>query len=68
MIVNKVRSVYLNFYLNINHSYCFFLQGIGRRYSHVVCKKADVDLTKRAGELSEEEVRKCIAIFPFPNR
>ena len=32
------------------------LQGIGRRYANVVCKKADVDLNKRAGELTEEEV------------
>jgi len=33
-------------------------QGVGRRYSHIVCRKANVDLTKRAGELSEEEVIK----------
>ncbi len=32
------------------------LQGIGRRFSHVVCKKADIDMTKRAGEMTEEEV------------
>ena len=32
------------------------MQGIGRRYAHIVCKKADVDVDKRAGELSEEEV------------
>jgi len=31
-------------------------QGVGRRYSHVVCRKANIDLTKRAGELSDEEV------------
>ena len=31
-------------------------QGIGRRYAHIVCKKADIDPSKRAGELSEEEV------------
>merc|ERR1711893_22193 len=36
------------------------IKGIGRRYSHVVCKKADVDLSKRAGELSDEEVEKVI--------
>jgi len=33
------------------------VQGVGRRYSHIVCRKANIDLTKRAGELSEEEVR-----------
>ncbi len=32
------------------------IKGVGRRYSNICCKKADVDITKRAGELSEEEV------------
>ena len=34
----------------------FCLQGVGRRYASLVCKKADVDMKKRAGELTEEEV------------
>lgn len=32
------------------------IKGVGRRYSCVVLKKADVDLNKRAGECTEEEV------------
>ena len=36
---------------------CVCVQGVGRRYAHVVLRKADIDLTKRAGELTEEEVR-----------
>ena len=32
------------------------IKGVGRRYANVVLKKADVDLTKRAGECTEEEV------------
>jgi small subunit ribosomal protein S18e len=32
------------------------IKGVGRRYSSVVLKKADVDLNKRAGECTEEEV------------
>lgn len=32
------------------------LQGVGRRYANLVLKKADIDMTKRAGELSDEEV------------
>lgn len=28
------------------------IKGVGRRYSNLVCKKADVDLDKRAGELT----------------
>merc|ERR1711964_230690 len=31
------------------------IKGVGRRYSNLVCKKADVDLTKRAGELTSED-------------
>lgn len=34
------------------------IKGVGRRYANIVLKKADVDLTKRAGECTEEEVRK----------
>lgn len=33
------------------------IKGVGRRYANIVLKKADVDLDKRAGECSEEEVR-----------
>lgn len=33
------------------------IKGVGRRFSNVVLKKADVDLDKRAGECSDEEVR-----------
>lgn len=32
------------------------IKGVGRRYANIVLKKADVDLTKRAGECTEEEV------------
>lgn len=34
------------------------IKGIGRRFSNIVLKKADVDLNKRAGECTDEEV--CI--------
>jgi Ribosomal protein S13 len=32
------------------------IKGCGRRFSNIVLKKADIDLNKRAGECSEEEV------------
>ena len=41
----------------VNEFFICVLQGIGRRFSTVACKKADIDMNKRAGELSEEEVR-----------
>ena len=37
-------------------------QGVGRRYANLVCKKADVDMSKRAGELTEEEVESTTAV------
>lgn len=37
------------------------IKGVGRRYSNIVLKKADIDLDKRAGECTEEEVR--ISVF-----
>ena len=53
-----MKMIHLAFYLSVDYPGVTFLQGIGRRYSHVVIKKADVDLTKRAGELTDEEVCK----------
>lgn len=32
------------------------IKGVGRRYANIVLKKADIEVTKRAGELSDEEV------------
>ncbi|ORZ09286.1 ribosomal protein S13 [Absidia repens] len=32
------------------------VKGVGRRFANVACKKADVDLNKRAGELTNEEL------------
>ncbi|KAL5274753.1 RpS18 family protein [Megaselia abdita] len=42
------------------------IKGVGRRYSTIVLKKADVDCTKRAGEMSDEEVDKVITIILNP--
>ncbi|XP_064227993.1 small ribosomal subunit protein uS13-like [Aotus nancymaae] len=39
------------------------IKGVGQRYAHVVLRKADVDLTKRAGELTEDEVEHVITIM-----
>lgn len=32
------------------------MQGVGRRFAHVVCRKADISIHVRAGELSDAEV------------
>lgn len=36
------------------------IKGVGRRYANIVLKKADIDLDKRAGECTEEEVSKYV--------
>ncbi|KAM7321372.1 hypothetical protein ACRRTK_019464 [Alexandromys fortis] len=42
------------------------IKGVGWRYGHVVLRKADIDLTKRAGELTEDEVERVSAIMQNP--
>ncbi|OLL26529.1 40S ribosomal protein S18 [Neolecta irregularis DAH-3] len=42
------------------------IKGVGRRYSNVICKKADVDLNKRAGELTVEELERIVTIMQNP--
>ena len=42
------------------------IKGVGRRYSNLVCKKADVDLNKRAGDLTNEELERIVTIIQNP--
>eukprot|EP01057_Protomagalhaensia_wolfi_P001237 Protomagalhaensia_wolfi_Nauph_80__1236@NODE_172_length_3315_cov_306_166361_g129_i0_p4_GENE_NODE_172_length_3315_cov_306_166361_g129_i0NODE_172_length_3315_cov_306_166361_g129_i0_p4_ORF_typecomplete_len157_score30_15Ribosomal_S13/PF00416_22/3e46_NODE_172_length_3315_cov_306_166361_g129_i022152685 len=42
------------------------IRGIGRRFAILVCRKADIDINRRAGELSNEEVEKITAIMAAP--
>jgi hypothetical protein len=44
------------------------VQGIGRRYANIVLKKADIPLSKRAGELTEEDTEKIITIMQNPRQ
>ncbi|CAE1145396.1 RP-S18e [Acanthosepion pharaonis] len=44
------------------------IKGIGRRFSNVVCKKANIDLKKRAGELTEEEVDRVLTVMSNPRQ
>ena len=43
-------------------------QGVGRRYAFLVCRKADIDIHKRAGELSEEEMDKIATVMLNPQQ
>ena len=44
------------------------IKGIGKRYSNIVCKKADVDMNKLAGELPDEDVERLITIMSNPRQ
>ena len=40
------------------------IKGVGRRYSNIVCKKADVDLNKRC--VASPTSRSLLSDMPFP--
>jgi len=42
------------------------IQGVGRRFSDLCCKMAEVDGQKRAGELTNDEIEKLVAIIQNP--
>merc|ERR1712001_69115 len=44
------------------------IRGIGRRFSNLICKKADIDLSKRAGQLDEDEIRRMETIMLNPRQ
>lgn len=44
------------------------IPGVGRRISDLILKKAEVDQYKRAGEMTEEEIGKVVAILQDPKK
>jgi len=43
------------------------IPGIGRRFSQLILRKADIDLAKRAGELNENDIEKIVTIIKNPS-
>merc|ERR1712078_170516 len=39
------------------------IKGVGRRFSDVRCKKADIDVQKRAGELTTDEIERLVTVI-----
>ncbi|XP_060049466.1 small ribosomal subunit protein uS13-like [Erinaceus europaeus] len=73
MIPEKFQHILRVLNTNINgcHKIAFAItaiKGVGRRYAHVVFRKANTDLTKRAGELTEDEVECVITIMQNPHQ
>uniref|UniRef100_A0A6G1SQE4 Small ribosomal subunit protein uS13 n=1 Tax=Aceria tosichella TaxID=561515 RepID=A0A6G1SQE4_9ACAR len=44
------------------------IKGIGRRFAFVCCRKADIDVNKRAGELTEDDFEKITTIMQNPSQ
>jgi ribosomal protein S13 len=42
--------------------------GVGKRYANLVCKKAEVDINRRSGTLTSEEMEKLVAIIMNPKQ
>jgi len=42
------------------------IPGVGRRISNIICKKAEIDLTKRAGEITPDEIERLVGILQNP--
>jgi len=43
------------------------IKGLGRRFTDLICKKAEIDVNKRAGELTADEIEKLVAIIQIPD-
>eukprot|EP01106_Pelomyxa_sp_JSP_P019579 TRINITY_DN995_c0_g1_i1.p1 TRINITY_DN995_c0_g1~~TRINITY_DN995_c0_g1_i1.p1 ORF type:complete len:156 (-),score=48.43 TRINITY_DN995_c0_g1_i1:81-548(-) len=44
------------------------IKGVGPRFACLMCKKADIDLKKRAGQLTPEEIEKLSAVLTNPRQ
>merc|ERR1712146_793536 len=44
------------------------IKGIGLRYATLCLKKADIDVSKRAGELSPEEIERIMTVVTHPRQ
>merc|ERR1712093_450175 len=42
------------------------VRGIGRRFANLICKKGEIDLSKRAGEFTDEQMQKLREIVAKP--
>uniref|UniRef100_A0A0N5ARB7 Small ribosomal subunit protein uS13 n=1 Tax=Syphacia muris TaxID=451379 RepID=A0A0N5ARB7_9BILA len=42
------------------------IKGVGRRFAFVVCRKANIDVNKRAGELTEENMNRLTEVMQKP--
>ncbi|CAN6171072.1 unnamed protein product [Urochloa humidicola] len=44
------------------------IKGVGRRFSNIVCKRADIDMNKQAGELTPDELEHLMIVAANPRQ
>ena len=44
------------------------IPGVGRRISNLLCKKAEINMGKRAGEVTPDEIERVVAILQNPRQ
>merc|ERR1712199_88241 len=44
------------------------IKGVGRRFSDICCKKADIFLDKRPGELTNDEIERLVTVIQNPQQ
>jgi small subunit ribosomal protein S18e len=44
------------------------IKGVGRRFSNMICKKADIDMNTRAGELTKDEIEFVTSVITDPKK
>lgn len=42
------------------------IKGVGRRFANICCKKAEIDMNKRAGQLQPDEIERLVSIIQNP--
>ena len=44
------------------------IKGVGRRFSNLILKKCEIDMEKRAGEMTPDEVNKIVNVISNPQQ
>ena len=44
------------------------IKGVGRRFAYLCCRKADIDVNRRAGELTEDDFEKVVTVMQNPSQ
>ncbi|KAJ3426028.1 40S ribosomal protein S18-RELATED [Anaeramoeba flamelloides] len=63
--IRRIMNTNVNGLQLVPYALCA-IKGVGRRFAFLCCRKADIDVNKRAGELSTEEIDKIVKVMENP--